>query len=92
MGMSAIDQGANDAGSADEAETVEESILHAKQAVSLDIKDGQSWCTISSKPLSDYLDYVCTRLVQISLMSRHKVSHRYKIYSIGLTCAVLQIP
>ena len=36
----------NDAGSADEAETVEESILHAKQAVSLDIKDGQSWCTI----------------------------------------------
>ena len=23
---------------------MEESILHAKQAVSLDIKDGQSWC------------------------------------------------
>jgi len=36
----------NDTGSADEAVIVEESILHAKQAVSLDIKDGQSWCTI----------------------------------------------
>lgn len=39
-------------GSTDEAEIVEESILHAKQAVSLDIKDGQSWCTILFQPLS----------------------------------------
>jgi hypothetical protein len=35
-----------DAGSPDEAETVEESIRHAKQAVTLDIKDGQSWCNL----------------------------------------------
>jgi hypothetical protein len=33
-------------GSPDEAETVEESIRHAKQAVTLDIKDGQSWCNL----------------------------------------------
>lgn len=46
----------NDTGSTDEAEIVEESILHAKQAVSLDIKDGQSWCTI---PFQSLLIYIC---------------------------------
>ncbi|KAJ7540012.1 hypothetical protein O6H91_11G118700 [Diphasiastrum complanatum] len=30
-------------GSSNEVETVEESIMHAKQAVELDVKDGQSW-------------------------------------------------
>uniref|UniRef100_A0A7I4FF64 Tetratricopeptide repeat protein 5 OB fold domain-containing protein n=1 Tax=Physcomitrium patens TaxID=3218 RepID=A0A7I4FF64_PHYPA len=41
-------------GSADEAETVEESILHAKQAVSLDIKDGQSWYTLGNAYLTSF--------------------------------------
>ncbi|CAM6050543.1 unnamed protein product [Sphagnum compactum] len=36
------------AGTPDEAETVEESIRHAKQAVTLDIKDGQSWYTLGN--------------------------------------------
>jgi tetratricopeptide (TPR) repeat protein len=35
-------------GSPDEAETIEESIRHAKQAVTLDIKDGQSWYTLGN--------------------------------------------
>ncbi|XP_024360737.1 uncharacterized protein [Physcomitrium patens] len=38
----------------DEAETVEESILHAKQAVSLDIKDGQSWYTLGNAYLTSF--------------------------------------
>lgn len=41
-------------GSTDEAEIVEESILHAKQAVSLDIKDGQSWYTLGNAYLTSF--------------------------------------
>lgn len=41
-------------GSGEEAETVEESILHAKQAVSLDIKDGQSWYTLGNAYLTSF--------------------------------------
>ena len=33
-------------GTEDQAQLVEESIKHAKEAVMLDIKDGNSWCKI----------------------------------------------
>lgn len=33
-------------GSENQAEIVEESIQHAKEAVTLDVKDGNSWCKI----------------------------------------------
>lgn len=33
-------------GMEDQAQLVEESIKHAKEAVTLDIKDGNSWCKI----------------------------------------------
>ncbi len=31
-------------GTENEAELVEESIQHAKEAITLDVKDGNSWC------------------------------------------------
>lgn len=33
-------------GSENQAEIVEESIQHAKEAITLDVKDGNSWCKI----------------------------------------------
>jgi len=33
------------------AELVEESIQHAKEAITLDVKDGNSWCKFSNKLL-----------------------------------------
>ena len=39
-------------GSSDEAQAVEESIKLAKHAVSLDVKDGQSWCKSSYLSIS----------------------------------------
>eukprot|EP00250_Pteridium_aquilinum_P003414 c13723_g1_i1 orf=132-1394(+) len=41
-------------GSSDEAEIVEESIKHAKDAVSLDVKDGQSWYTLGNAYLTSF--------------------------------------
>lgn len=32
------------AGSENQVEIVEESIMHAKEAIALDVKDGNSWC------------------------------------------------
>jgi len=34
-----------------QAELVEESIQHAKEAITLDVKDGNSWCKLSNKLL-----------------------------------------
>jgi len=34
-----------------QAELVEESIQHAKEAITLDVKDGSSWCKFSNKLL-----------------------------------------
>ncbi|KAH7302738.1 hypothetical protein KP509_23G085400 [Ceratopteris richardii] len=41
-------------GSSNEAEVVEESIKHAKNAVSLDVKDGQSWYTLGNAYLTSF--------------------------------------
>lgn len=41
-------------GSSDEAEAVEESIRHAKDAVGLDVKDGQSWYTLGNAYLTSF--------------------------------------
>lgn len=41
-------------GSPDEADAVEESIRHAKEAVSLDVKDGQSWYTLGNAYLTSF--------------------------------------
>ncbi|MCO5591747.1 hypothetical protein L7F22_045739 [Adiantum nelumboides] len=41
-------------GSSNEAEAVEESIKHAKDAVSLDVKDGQSWYTLGNAYLTSF--------------------------------------
>ncbi|KAI5062813.1 hypothetical protein GOP47_0021360 [Adiantum capillus-veneris] len=41
-------------GSSNEAEAVEESIKHAKDAVSLDVKDGQSWYTLGNAYLMSF--------------------------------------
>lgn len=41
-------------GSSDEAEAVEESIKHAKEAVTLDVKDGQSWYTLGNAYLTSF--------------------------------------
>lgn len=38
-------------GTENEAKLVEESIQHAKEAVTLDVKDGNSWCKIAHQSL-----------------------------------------
>ncbi|KAF6137349.1 hypothetical protein GIB67_036386 [Kingdonia uniflora] len=42
-------------GSDNAAQIVEESINHAKEAISLDIKDGNSWCKPSTYPLPVFI-------------------------------------
>jgi len=43
-------------GSENQAEIVDESIKHAKEAIALDVTDGNSWCKILRR-LSDFLNY-----------------------------------
>lgn len=38
-------------GTENEAKLVEESIQHAKEAVTLDVKDGNSWCKITHQSM-----------------------------------------
>lgn len=38
-------------GAENQAELVEESIQHAKEAITLDVKDGNAWCKFSNKIL-----------------------------------------
>lgn len=44
-----------DTGAENPAELVEESIQHAKEAIALDVKDGNSWCMFLNKLLLTFL-------------------------------------
>ena len=55
------------AGSSDEAQAVEESIKHAKHAVSLDVKDGQSWCKNSYLRIISKIVSTLSKFVNMAL-------------------------